>query len=175
MTTDITTAKNLIEILRQNPVVYKPIEDDVLFLEAVIAELDISWCIGTMCTKDGQKCLVGAAAFLSGANYFTMFHVRHQRELLHTDQDSSEIFSTLFEYEYQIYDIEEKVAKRLKNLLQIPDSVVEDEDDFGDGYIYEEDVIDTVTNFNDSSRSYVIDLRPELVAAVERLQEARVD
>lgn len=129
---------------------------DVAFLREVRDDLKYSWTTGTMCSADGQRCLVGAGAFALGLNYPLLAAVYGR-----PDSDG--------EYPYITYDaanvkgrFEEDAGARLFRLLKgVPE--------FG-MYFEELDYdlwMDNVIEFNDSYVGSIEKLLSVLEKAIE--------
>jgi hypothetical protein len=116
---------------------------DVEFVEGIIGILDHGWAIGSMCTPDGRKCLVGAGTALLGYDY-----LRNPETL----SESHELVNVQME-------LQREVSLRLAKLLDID-------------VIYDPDPVSTITRYNDAQCSYTgqYGLRNELVNIVARLK-----
>lgn len=142
---------------------YTPIEDDITFLELVLEELDRSWTIGEMCTADGKKCLVGAAAFYSGADYSWIKPLNFLS--LQEDERPSYLHNECYDLSIAVGEIEDKSAERLIRLLG---------EDALSGFLeMHTDPVDVITSFNDDIVDYSVALRPVLVETIEKLKEER--
>lgn len=124
---------------------------DVEFLDAILNDLDESWMVGTMCTPDGKKCLVGAGAAALGFSYddlFEKFDVLRNLSL-YNDQTPEYRIWVAATNSSRLY--EKYAAERLYRLLGLtPDDVYSEETlemvyESGDDF----DVVDVVTTFND--------------------------
>lgn len=128
--------------------------DDISFLERVIVDLDDGWTVGTMCSSDGKKCLVGAGAEAIGMNYQHINAIASAAMKME-DWDEAGVVDRLTR------DIENVVAERFLSLY--PELIDPDRSRVG-----------MVTTFNDEEISSYAALRRMLTEKLEELKLARL-
>ena len=176
MTTTLTTElglnnfEKIFEFISTIPTpTYSTVEDDKEFLEAILRDLDASWTVGYMCTLDGKRCLVGSGAYFSGAIYYPVRLVEDSLEKLPIDEylsDHERAGNWVRRMDFANNDIEQLVGARLYDLLDFGNI---DRDDDDDDLDYVPDKLEAVIEYNDNEGDFRDNLRPKIVAAIERL------